>query len=176
MGGWLQEIDNVPDNGKLRDECINLNIGMLGDICAGPRNPQLFHFSYWGLYWSLVLHLTDYVNISWHSQHFYKVFVWGLNWDLSKLTDPLLTGLWVTKWQSMKDKNFTWQTLIVTKAELTVRTQKRCPEKNRESWLWERWGKRVGVGTLEYHWKVLGAQYSGRMGHHDSPAGRKHFH
>ena len=43
-GGWLQEIDNVPDNGRLRDECINLNIGKLWTCGRCPRHPSVISF------------------------------------------------------------------------------------------------------------------------------------
>ena len=123
---------------------------------------------------------------SWQSQQFYIVFVRGLpgteNWDLSQPRSSH-SSQWRELGDKMTkdedDKKFTWQSLILTKAAHCADTE-RCPEKNRESWLWERWEERgermvCGCWNIGISLKGVGAR-PGRMGHHDSPAGTKHFH
>ena len=123
-------------------------------------------------------------NMSCRVSSFYIVFVSGLNWDLSELRSSLVWALSsdlraeqrVTKWQSMKEKNFTWQTLIVTKAANCADTEKMPREKQRK--LVVRALARICVWVLE-HWNIIERCWehrSGRMGHHDSPRGTKHFH
>ena len=102
---------------------------------------------------------------SWQSQQFYIVFVQGLpateNWDLSQPRSSH-SSQWRELGDKMTkdedDKKFTWQSLILTKAAHCADTE-RCPEKNRESWLWERCDERgermvCGVWVLE-HWNII---------------------